>query len=471
MTSPDDISLRPVTPGKDLKLKEALSVLGPWPTVKVSSATRAVARSAMNGLCLPTEFYEKMNTDTLAKCLNSHTYLATCLHSFGLSEEDALTTIKRMSEAGTESDDWTDGNNLDDWAVECGKGIQKVGSLYNGTDTPAETETETAPTTGERDPDAVNNDSATEQDEQPAMNTITPGADQSAQINQIAQMLVSLTASQSASVDPDQVREIVKTELGNSLHGVIARLEIKTPSETKAIDGLAHKILPNVIKLASLDQHVMLVGPAGSGKTTLARQVAKALERPFFFNGAVASEYKLSGFIDAQGRLVRTPFREAWEQGGVYLFDEIDASVPAALMAFNAALANGHCDFPDGNIPRHENFVAIAAANTYGRGADRVYVGRNQLDGATLDRFAVLDMDYDTALERAIAQDDNWVDYVQSVRRAIDDLKIRHIVSPRASIQGAKCLAAGMDRDTVINAWIFKGLAADQVSKISEKMK
>ena len=52
-----------------------------------------------------------------------------------------------------------------------------------------------------------------------------------------------------------------------------------------------------------------------------------------------------AGFIDAQGRIVNTEFRKAYEHGGLFLFDEIDASFPQAILAFNAALANDFMDF------------------------------------------------------------------------------------------------------------------------------
>jgi hypothetical protein len=47
-----------------------------------------------------------------------------------------------------------------------------------------------------------------------------------------------------------------------------------------------------------------------------------------------------------------------------------------------------------------------AAANTYGTGADALYVGRNQLDAATLDRFYVVEMDYDRKLEAKLAPEE-----------------------------------------------------------------
>ena len=50
---------------------------------------------------------------------------------------------------------------------------------------------------------------------------------------------------------------------------------------------------------------------------------------------------------------------------------------------------------------QHKDFVLVASANTVGKGANRIYVGRNAQDEASLDRFRIgqVEMDYDRALE------------------------------------------------------------------------
>jgi cobaltochelatase CobS len=121
-------------------------------------------------------------------------------------------------------------------------------------------------------------------------------------------------------------------------------------------------------------------------------------------------------------------------------------------------------------VNRHPDFVAIAAGNTFGRGASREYVGRQQLDAATLDRFTVFEVDYDEKLELAIAGNDDWTRYVQNVRKAVEREKIRAIVSPRASISGAKLLAAGLPMAAVAEATIWKGMDEAQRNRVEAAM-
>jgi hypothetical protein len=246
--------------------------------------------------------------------------------------------------------------------------------------------------------------------------------------------------------------------------------EIKVGKAPSVKLETAHMMLPDIVMACVAGVSPFLVGPAGSGKTTLAEQVATVLKLKFYMAARVTSEFKLMGFRTATGETVRTQFREAFEKGGVFLFDEVDASDADALTSFNAALANGLGDFPDGMIKRHKDFIAIAAGNTFGRGADRQYVGRNQLDAATLDRFQTFEVDYDEMLELELSGDVEWARYVQKVRAAIEAEKVRHIVSPRASIQGAKLLAHGMERDKVEEACIWKGLDSASRARVGARL-
>ncbi len=287
-------------------------------------------------------------------------------------------------------------------------------------------------------------------------------------------MLKALMGHGKGEIDESAVIAIVKKEMLSFSKPLPTEIKIISGDKVQVVlTGVHHYKLPELIKAAKSEGkngnrlNIMLVGAAGSGKTTLIHQVAEALELPFYFNGAIDSEYKLTGFIDAQGRIVSTAFRKAYENGGVYLFDEMDSSMASALLAFNAALANGHMDFPDGNVKRHKDFYCFAATNTFGKGADRVYVGRNQLDAASLDRFVMFVIDYDESLERELAGNDNWTRKVQQIRKNVETHKLRHVVSPRASINGAQLLAAGFSENDVLEMTIYKGLDRDSKLKIA----
>jgi MoxR-like ATPase len=218
--------------------------------------------------------------------------------------------------------------------------------------------------------------------------------------------------------------------------------------------------------------NVWLTGPAGTGKTTAAKNVADALGLPFKFTGSIDTEYKLLGFVDAQGRVVNTEFRDAFVNGGVFLFDEVDSSLPAALLAFNAALANPYCAFPDGIKARHNNFVAIAAANTWGLGATNDYVGRCKLDAAFLDRFqAKIHWGIDEELETAISGNEEWAKRVQKFRAVLAANPIKGVmITPRASIGGTKLLAEGFTRSEVEEMTMRCGMTDAQWAEILNRV-
>lgn len=282
-----------------------------------------------------------------------------------------------------------------------------------------------------------------------------------ADIGAALKLLQEALGGGSQPVNPEQVRAIVRKELEGLVLPVTVNLKSES-GEVRKLEGLHHRRFPDLLQKVQAGVNVWLAGPAGTGKTTAAANVAKALDLKFFFNGAIDNEYKLLGFTDAQGRVVSRPFREAFEKGGVYLFDEVDASLPGALLAFNAAMANGHCDFPDGCIERHKDFRAIAAANTYGYGANADYVGRNRMDGAFLDRFVMQGWEIDEVLERSIAGNDKWVTYVQDVRKRVSSKGLKVIISPRASIHGAKLLAAGVSWEECQTSCLRRGMTDEQ---------
>jgi cobaltochelatase CobS len=267
--------------------------------------------------------------------------------------------------------------------------------------------------------------------------------------------------------------ELIQAKMGDRVQKALDNMPPKeiivtTPKGSKVKLGLQHHKFEDLLKAVGAGLNAWVAGPAGSGKTFSAENVAKALDLTFFpFSvGPQTSKTDLLGYMDAHGNYVRTIFREAFEHGGLILLDEIDAANPAVLTMINAALENSYCSFADKVVSRHEDFRCIASGNTYGSGANRIYVGRSQMDGATTDRFFQITWEYDAALEQHLSEDSEWLRLVHAVRASIDSHKIRHIVGTRAMLYGQRALKAGISREAVIEGVIWKGLDETAKSKI-----
>lgn len=265
----------------------------------------------------------------------------------------------------------------------------------------------------------------------------------------------------------------VDGELGELREEIKKRqqLEVKVADKVNTVTGRRHRQLETLITYSGLRLATLLVGMAGTGKTHAAEQVAEALGLNFYSMsvGAQTSKSDIIGYMDATGNYVKTFFREAYENGGIFLMDEIDAGNANVLIQVNAGLSNGLMAFPDKMVKKHEDFVFIASANTYGNGANRQYVGRNQLDAATLDRFAVLDWKIDEELEGQLAigrYGQAWYTAVKAVRQFVADKNIRALVTPRATQKGSQMLSAGLNVDEVINATLLGSVPEDKKADV-----
>jgi len=261
------------------------------------------------------------------------------------------------------------------------------------------------------------------------------------------------------------VKEKINEQFGD-LFKNITTIAVNTPEGIKETTHLTHKKFKDILTLVSNKIPVMLTGGAGSGKTSTCEKIAKALGLEFYFTNAITQEYKLTGFIDANGNFHETQFYTAFKDGGLFVLDEIDASIPEALVILNTAIANGYFDFPNGRVVANENFRIVACANTYGLGADDVYVGRYQLDGASLDRFAVVEFDYDETLEKSLVENIEWAEFIQSLRKRIGEKQIRHVLSMRATIYGDKLLKTDISIKEILKEIVFKNLKIDDIKSI-----
>ena len=254
-------------------------------------------------------------------------------------------------------------------------------------------------------------------------------------------------------------------------YGILPKEVVIKQNQTQVkLKGIFHKDFDKICNIVANDIPLMLVGGAGAGKNYTLEQVAKGLGLTFYSTNAISQEYKLTGFIDANGVYHETEFYKAFKNGGMFFLDEIDASNPDVLITLNSAIANRYYDFPIGRIEAHKDFRVVCAGNTFGTGADMVYVGRNVLDGATLDRFVVLEFDYDEQVERQLAYDEELYLFIKALRNAINKSNLRSIVSMRALINGTKVLEIGINKETILKTVIIKNMQIDDLNVIINKL-
>jgi hypothetical protein len=300
----------------------------------------------------------------------------------------------------------------------------------------------------------------------------------------LAAALRELTAAAptAAPLDEERVIDLIRTHAPKAEPREIT---IKISDRPAVTISRQHYKFPLLLATIAAKVPAFLVGPAGTGKTSAAHAAANALGLPFYAIsvGPMTSKSDLFGMRDASGHYHESDLVKAATRGGVFLFDELDAGNAATMTSINMLLANGSFSTPDGMREKSPDFVPVFALNTYGTGASREYVGRNQLDAATLDRGAFLDWPLDASLESSFLGIDEtapafnlseggaatagaWLDKIRAVRSAAALHKIRHIVSPRAAIYGMQLAAAGVGCKHAAAALLRKGLDDATAAKL-----
>lgn len=276
-------------------------------------------------------------------------------------------------------------------------------------------------------------------------------------------------------------------------------ISITVPGKATVDVGRQHVMFQNVLAALMAVRGTgvpFLIGEPGSFKTAVVFGLAKAmgLNAEVQPVGQQTSKSDLIGYNSASGAYVDSAIARVYRNGGICLIDEIDAANSNVLTIINSVLANDHAGFPDGMFPRHPDCHFIVAGNTFGRGADVQFVGRAQLDQATLNRFVYIPFDTDwdlvshitgvpikaeaskypapgTARPLTDPLIQQWGQFVKDVHDVIEREGIRAAVGSRAAMNGVKMLAAGMDYEFVKYSTVIAHLNADQWDTVQAHLK
>jgi hypothetical protein len=289
-------------------------------------------------------------------------------------------------------------------------------------------------------------------------------------------ILNMLKSMQGPAVDTDTVRQIIREEIGKESKEVVHKIKIADLPEYELPKGsnpeLFDTILMMVVNDRTIGRFPWLYGPAGSGKSTIARMIADALGIPFYSVSSLQQKYELEGYSDAVGEFVQTTFYKAMSEGGIFCFDEISTTSGEVQVAFNTAAAQLVYNFPKvGMVKAHPDFHIIACDNSTGRGGDKRYNSRYQLDASTLDRYNFVEVGYSDEHDLNMANGDkNLVKFIKDVRKALDDANTTYLATPRASKAIKALQAAGMSNEKALWFGLCSGWNKQDIRTIQARM-
>jgi nitric oxide reductase NorQ protein len=202
-------------------------------------------------------------------------------------------------------------------------------------------------------------------------------------------------------------------DLPDSYHPIVENTkEVETVDSTFALIKNAANIKPAdlemtdikwkyLIRSAVRGKNIMMVGPAGCGKTQAAKALPKATGRPFFYFNLGATQDPRSALIgnthfkDGQTTFDESAFVKAIQtDDAVILLDELSRAHPEAWNILMPVLDEGQrylrvdedINAPTIHVAQGVSFIATANIGTE-------YTSTRVLDRALMDRFEIIEVD------------------------------------------------------------------------------
>lgn len=227
------------------------------------------------------------------------------------------------------------------------------------------------------------------------------------------------------SIKEDLIEEINKGRTIIQINNNNSQLEVN-------VGHLAHPIYEKALSMLVLTRKLMLVGPAGTGKTYMVQEFAKSLKIPFYKYSCSrdSSVHDLLGYKQPTSETyLQTTFLNCYENGGIFLVDEYDAMSGDMSLFFNGvadsstSISVPHRDEKPIAV-KHPDFYIVMCGNTWGNGSQD-FSGRDFQDMALMDRFRLSKffVDYHTPLEKQLCfSSDIDFDSILKLRKTLENI-------------------------------------------------
>ena len=249
----------------------------------------------------------------------------------------------------------------------------------------------------------------------------------------------------------------------------------------------AHKIKPSTLEMSDVKwkylvrsavrgKNIMMVGPAGCGKTQAAKDLPKATNRPFFYFNLGATQDPRATLIgnthfkDGQTTFDESAFVKAIQiENAVILLDELSRAHPEAWNILMTVLDEGQrylrldedVNSPTIHVAPGVSFIATANIGTE-------YTSTRVLDRALMDRFEIIEVDILSKANEAILLAKRFPALDNSLIQAVADIadltrnewrsedgKLSTMVSTRMTVRVCDLLSDGFSLEEAADVAIL----------------
>lgn len=203
-----------------------------------------------------------------------------------------------------------------------------------------------------------------------------------------------------SEVEQDTVIDVPKQEIDEEADPILAFIKnsAKLRPTSLEMSDLKWKYL---VRSALRGKNIMMVGPAGCGKTEAAKALPEATDRPFFYFNLGATQDPRATLIgnthfkDGQTAFDQSAFVKAIQtENAVVLLDELSRAHPEAWNILMTVLDEGQRYLrldEDINAPTIHVASGVSFIATANIGSE--YTSTRVLDRALMDRFEIIEVD------------------------------------------------------------------------------